>query len=98
MSSADMTEKIFEPHPYGKAALKKMGVVPENFRLYLAGWIGKHPDFHGMEVKGAEFRPALTGKNKGKLCIKVKDSDRTAYVSKEEIEAEAMAQQKQGSE
>ena len=98
MSSADMTEKIFELHPYGKAALKKMGIVPENFRLYFAGWIGKYPDFHGMEVKGAEFRPALAGRNKGKLCIKIKDSDRTAYVSKAEIEAEVEPEQPKGGE
>lgn len=44
----DMTEKIFEVMPYGKAALKKMGDVPENFRLYFAELKGKHPDYHGM--------------------------------------------------
>lgn len=86
--SADMTVKLFENYAYGKAALKKMGEVPENFRLYSAGLKGNHPDFHGMEVSGAEFRAAKTGKNKGRLTIYVAGTDRTAYVSNSEIQAE----------
>jgi hypothetical protein len=39
-----------------------------------------------MEVKGAEFIEAKTGKNKGKLCKIIKDTDRTVYVTKEEME------------
>jgi hypothetical protein len=85
---ADMTEPLFEKFAYGKAALKKMGAVPENFRLYSAELRGKHPNYHGMQLHGAEFRAARTGPNKGKLCIEVDGSERTAYVSMEEIEAE----------
>ncbi len=86
--SADMTEKLFENYPYGKAALKKMGDVPENFRLYSAALKGEHPNYHGMEVKGAEFRAPKTGKYKGQLSIMVKGTTRTAYVSNSEISAE----------
>ena len=86
--SFDMTEKFYEQYPYGKAALKKMGNVPENFRLYSAGLQGRYPDFHGMEVSGAEFREAKTGKNKGKLYIMIANTRRTVYVSNAEIAAE----------
>lgn len=40
-----------------------------------------------MKVTGAEFRIAKTGKYAGKLSIIVKGTDRTAYVTKEEIRA-----------
>jgi hypothetical protein len=93
----DMTEKIFEVLPYGKAALKKMGDVPENFRLYSAELKGKHPNYHGMKIEGAEFRQAKTGKNKGKLSILIKGTKRSAYVTTDEIRAEDN-QAKQGGE
>lgn len=86
--SADMREKVFETLACGKAALKKMGDVPENFRLYSAGLKGRYPDFHGMEVSGAEFREAKTGKNKGKLRIMIANTRSTVYVSNAEIAAE----------
>lgn len=57
-----MTVDIFAQHPFGKAALKKMGAVPENFRLYCAGWIGENPEeWKCMDVTGAEFRRPLRG-------------------------------------
>lgn len=65
----DMTVDIFAQHPFGKAALKKMGAVPENFRLYCAGWIGENPEeWKCMDVTGAEFRRPTRGPNKGKLA------------------------------
>lgn len=85
---ADMTKKIFEGLPFGKAALKKMGDVPENFRLYFAEMKGKYPDYHGMQIEGAEFRQAKTGKNKGKLSILIKGTKRSTYVTAAEIRAE----------
>lgn len=82
----DLREDIFAPHPYGKAALKKLGPVPENFRLYEAGWLGDRPqDADVMEVRGAEFREAKSGPNKGKLSIMVKDTKRTVYVTRAEM-------------
>lgn len=86
--SADMSEKLFENYPYGKAALKKLGDLPENFRLYSAALQGESQNYHGMELKGAEFRAAKTGKYKGQLSIMVKNTQRTTYVSMAEIRAE----------
>lgn len=84
----DMETPVFEEHAFGKAALRQLGDVPENFRLYEAGWLGERPeDFRVMEVKGAEFRHAKTGPNKGKLAILVPGTVRTAYVTKDEIAA-----------
>ena len=36
----NMDEKVFESQPFGKAALKKVKNITENFRLFQAGWIG----------------------------------------------------------
>lgn len=86
----DMTGKLFEQHAYGIAAIKKMGNVSENFRLYQCGWLGGPTpnEWHGMECIGAEFRVAQSGVNKGKLSIMVPNTRRTVYVSREEIDAE----------
>lgn len=84
----DMTIDIFRQHSFGKAAIQKIGPVSENFRLYQAGWLGEKPqDFDVMKVIGAEFRVAKSGKNKGKLCIMVPNTKRTAYVTKAEMRA-----------
>lgn len=86
----DMTVDVFAPTPYGKVALRKLAPIPENFRLYSAGWMEDHPDdFSVMKVSGAAFRAAKTGPNKGKLSILIRGTDRTVYVTKEEINAEA---------
>ena len=82
-----MTIDIFAMHPYGKAALKKMGDVPENFRLYCAGWIGSKPeDWKEMDVTGAEFRVAKRGPNKGKLSILIPGTQRKVRVNRKEME------------
>ncbi len=89
----DMEKDIFAEQPYGKLALKKLAPVPANFRLYEAGWLGKrHEDWNVMEVTGAEFRVAKTGPNKGKLSIKVKGTQRSTHVTREEIAVAATAQ------
>ena len=80
--SADMTIDIFAETAYGKVALEKMGEVPDNFRLYKAGWV----DPSMMKVTGAKFRKALSGPNKGILSIKVKGTDRVAYVLANEFQ------------
>lgn len=85
---ANMNERIFEQHSYGKVALEKLKpFVTENFRLYYAGWLGEYPNFTTMEVRGAEFRAAKSGPNKGILSIKVPGTDKTAYATKEEMQA-----------
>ncbi|WP_196491432.1 hypothetical protein [Comamonas testosteroni] len=86
-----MDARIMEETAYGRAALKKLGEVPGNFRIYSAGWLGNFSNPHGMQVSGAEFRQAKSGPNKGKLHFKIEGTDRTTYVSKAEIEAEHAA-------
>lgn len=83
----DMQDDIFGRQPYGKAALKKMGSVPANFRIYRAGWVGDLKTTDTMEVIGAEFREAKSGPNKGKLSILVPGTRRTVYVNKSEFAA-----------
>lgn len=60
----DMTTDIFAEFGFGKLALKKMGPVHDNFRLYISAW---NKDFSRMSVTGAEFKPVTRGENKGKL-------------------------------
>ena len=85
--SADMTKDVFAEYPYGKAALAKMGDVPENFRLYEAGGVGDNPSHDIMRVTGAEFRVAKAGPHKGKLAVILRETDRTVYVTRSDIEA-----------
>lgn len=81
----DMREKVFEHTSYGKAALYKLGEVPENFRIYACGWLGNGQQFEVMQVLGAEFREAKSGKNKGKMCIMVEGTQRETWVTKAEM-------------
>ena len=82
----DMTKDIFADTPYGKLALERMQPVPDNFRLYEAGWLGNRPeDWKVMEVKGAEFREAKSGPRRGKLVIKIAGTERTVYLTREQI-------------
>lgn len=84
----DMQDDVFAEQSYGKAALHKLAPVPENFRLYCAGWLGKKPeDWTVMEVTGAEFRVAKSGPNKGKLSVMVPGTKRTVHVTKAEMKA-----------
>lgn len=80
---------MMKSYPPSLAAIKKLDVVPENFAFYEFGWLGDKPEeWTVMEVKGAVFRAAKSGKNKGELSIKVPDTDRTIYVTAQEIEIE----------
>lgn len=93
----DMTEKVFEQHAYGIAAIKKMGNVSDNFRLYQCGWVGgpTPEQWHGMECIGAEYRVAQSGVNKGKLSIMIPGTKVSVYVSREEINAERQCEEGQ---
>lgn len=83
---------MFAEQGFGQLALQKLAPVPENFRLYAAGWLGQRPeDFTVMEVTGAQFRAALRGPNKGKLSILIPGTKRTVYVTRAEIEAHHVA-------
>lgn len=82
----DVSEDVFAKTSYGKAALNKLAPTPDNFRIYEAGWLGRHlREFKVMKVTGAEFRLAKTGLNAGKMSIMVKGSKRTVYLTKDEI-------------
>ena len=87
---SDMEKDVFAHTVFGKLALKKMQPVPENFRLFEAGWLGEQPkDWEVMEVKGAEFRRAKSGPRKGRLAIKIRGTERTVYLTKDQIQKEA---------
>ncbi|ADP97764.1 hypothetical protein [Marinobacter adhaerens] len=86
----DMEKDVFAHTAFGKLALKKMQPVPDNFRLFEAGWLGEQPkDWEVMEVKGAEFRRAKSGPRKGRLAIKIRGTERTVYLTKDQIKEES---------
>ena len=84
----DMTRGIFEQEDYGKLALEKIRPQSPNFRLYCVGWIengGPPETWEILEVTGAEFREAKTGRNKGKLTVLVKGTKRIAHIHRNEL-------------
>ncbi len=83
---ADMTFDVFAKTVYGKIALRKIGPVDENFRLYAVKWL--HGERKAMEVIGANFRKALNGKNKGRLSILVKGTEKRVIVTSDEMDKE----------
>ncbi|GJA77777.1 hypothetical protein [Aeromonas caviae] len=82
---SDMTHDTFATFPFGKAALEKMAPTPANFRLYKAENMG--PGSGVMKVKGAEFRIAERGPNKGKLSVLLPGTVKTVLVTLDEIRA-----------
>lgn len=80
-------EDLFADTTYGRLALQKLAPVAPNFRLFSAGWLGDNNQRDVMDVTGAEFREAKRGPRKGQLCILVKGTQRTAYVTAEEMKA-----------
>lgn len=80
-------EDLFADTTFRRLALTKLAPTSPSFRLYAAGWLGKGTERDCMEVKGAEFREAARGPRKGQLCILVKGTDRTAYVTAAEMAA-----------
>ncbi len=77
--SGDMVVDYFADTEFGKAALKKMKPLPENFRLYEAESVQTGV----MRVTGAQFREAKRGFNKGKLSVIVPGTQQTVYVVQE---------------
>lgn len=84
---SDMDQDLFGDANFAKLAMKQFAPVDENFRIFEAGWLGDKPPFKVMEVKGATFRRATRGPRKGVLCVMVKGTVRTAYVTAAEMEA-----------
>lgn len=94
----DMREDIFAQETYGKIALQKIKSNDQNFRLYEAGWLGDGRTREVMEVTGAVFREALSGKNKGQLTIIVPNTTQKVFVTAREMnefEANNQVTQKQ---
>lgn len=78
---------IMADSSYAKIALQKLAPVVEGFRFYSAGWLGDKPeDWTVMKVTGAQFREAKNGRNKGERTVLVKGTERTTYVTVEEME------------
>lgn len=80
---------FFRDTAIGRAAMKKFGDVPENFKIYEAGWI-EHQDIDNkglMFVRAAEFRKALKGPNKGEFCIIVPGTKKLTHITSDEIKA-----------
>ena len=82
-------EDIFADTAFGKAALNKLKPIQEGFMLFECGWVGNTPaevkDTGLMKCKGAVFREAKTGKNKGKRSVLVKGTERSTFITREEI-------------
>jgi hypothetical protein len=76
---------LFTDTGFGRAALKKLGPVPSNFRLYRAEWLGKNlQEATEMRVTGREFRASRSGA----LNVPVPRTIRTVVVTREEIQVE----------
>ncbi len=72
---------------FGKAAIKKMGQLPDGFQIFEAGWMEKlAKDFNTMFVKGAVFREAKSGPRKGQKVVMVPGTTRTVYVTRSEMQ------------
>ncbi|RGE41362.1 hypothetical protein DZC30_18815 [Comamonas testosteroni] len=83
-----MDAKIYENYVFGKLALKQLGTVSENFRLFEARMSPQAPqEWTEMVVTGAEFDRATSGENKGKLMDLIHGTERTVRVSRKDIQA-----------
>lgn len=87
--SYDMDEDIFGDTDYGKLALKRIADPSPDFRLYFAGWLGSGLQRDVLEVRGAVFRRAQRGVNAGKLCVLVKGTTRTTYITADQLSGKA---------
>lgn len=80
--------KDFQNEDYVRAAVKRLGTVPDNFMIYRAGWVGDlDSDARIMRLDGCVFREAKRGARAGQLCIAVPGTRRTVHLTVEEIQA-----------
>jgi len=94
MSNSNRQDDLMGSTSFGRAALKKLGPVSENFRIFSAEWVGKTPDgWKFMRVSGAEFRAETKGQDVGSLSVKVPLTTRTVVVTSEEIRAAELVHQ-----
>ncbi|MDL5034278.1 hypothetical protein QRD43_20420 [Pelomonas sp. APW6] len=79
-----METDLFAETSFGRAALKKLAPVPENFRLYSAEWLGKKPEeWNEMRVTGRVFRASRSGC----LDIPVAGTIQSVIVTRDEMRA-----------
>lgn len=79
-----METDLFAETTFGRAALKKLAPLPENFRLYCAEWLGKKPeDWKEMRVTGRVFRASKGGS----LDIPVPGTIQSVIVTRDEMRA-----------
>lgn len=68
---------------FGKAALQKLAPVPEGFRFFRAGWIGRRPeDWREMKFTGQQYTVATQGRRRGLLVVPVPGTTRSVRVSR----------------
>lgn len=73
--------------PVIAAARAKLGELPEDFRMYEAGWLGDIKGRGGvLEVKGCCFRAAKSGPRKGQLVIPIRGTEKVAYLTCDEVD------------
>lgn len=83
----DMREGIFEKYDFAHLAREKLRIKNPDFRIYIAGIKPEPPkDWTHMVVTGAVFREPTKGPNIGKLSIMVPGTQKTAKISRQEIE------------
>lgn len=77
---------LFADLSSARCAYAKMGKRPEGFRFYEMGLMGVPPLFSDtIKFKGAVFREARKGPNKGSRTIRVNFTEREVYVTRTEI-------------
>lgn len=78
----------FQTEGFVRAAFAKAVALPDNFMFYAAGWQGDMTsDACIMKLDGCVFREATCGPRKGELCIKVKGTKRSVYLSASDVRA-----------
>lgn len=79
-------EDVFAGTIMGRVALEKLKPVDPDFMFYYAGWLGEN-EYKVLKLSGAEFREARSGPRKGQVCILVKGTQRSVYLTAEEMRA-----------
>ena len=84
MGMADEMMREYPPSLAGAAKMKEG--VPSGFAFFAFEWLGDRPDdWDVMKLTGAVLREAKSGPRKGERVIPVKGTERTVFVTSEEI-------------
>lgn len=77
--------KQMQDDPLTVEALKRIGNPDPNFMVHLYSWLGHGPN-SVMQITGSLFREAKSGKRKGEVCIQVKGTEETVYLTSKEVQ------------